>query len=83
VPALGRTAVRLAGRLEKMRPTAGGISSVGRGAHPTAPEGGRAPRDRALPRHFPKIQKNQFLVKIDRAKIKNEARRFLDGLVLK
>ena len=33
-----------------MRPQAGGFfRQVGRGAHPTAPEGGRAPRDLALP----------------------------------
>jgi len=32
------------------------LSKSGAGAHLTAPEGGRAPRDRALPRRFPKVQ---------------------------
>ena len=35
----------LAGLLEKMRPKAGENFHVGRGAHQTTPEGGRAPRD--------------------------------------
>ena len=49
---LGRNAARPRGATGgRMRPQAGGFfRQVGRGAHPTAPEGGRAPRDLALTR---------------------------------
>jgi hypothetical protein len=63
-PASGAPPRALAGQLEKPGQRPLEVLQVGRGAHPTAPEGGRAPRDRALPRHCPKTHsywyKNPF-----------------------
>ncbi len=46
----------LAGRLEKIRPWAARTSPCRARGAPDGTRGGRAPRDRALPRHFPKVQ---------------------------
>ena len=49
-------------RNKKMRPKAGENSPCRARGSPDGTRGGRAPRDRALPRHFPKVQKQSAYV---------------------
>ena len=49
-------------RNKKMRPKAGENSPCRARGAPDGTRGGRAPRDRALPRHFPKVQKQSAYV---------------------
>ncbi|MFM8982099.1 MAG: hypothetical protein ACKOLA_04185 [Spartobacteria bacterium] len=50
-----------------MRPKAGGISPVGRGAHPTAPEAGALPETGRYRATFRKSERNWLLVLLQAA----------------